>query len=166
MTPRETENFIHISRQRKRSTHRGNPVPHHKRGGSDRTAPVAVVGGRLSEMSLRVKSHTDLQTAGTSSLDSGLHKSLSMSSGHLSRGSRFGNGTAGEVKGPPGRCRRPVRVVRPVSTNNSFLQINNLQGELVRKRKVRRSQSPARETCSTRNSPFLKSTSHTPIKVL
>lgn len=117
-------------------------------------------------MSLRVKSHTDLQTAGTSSLDSGLHKSLSMSSGHLSRGSRFGNGTAGEVKGPPGRCRRPVRVVRPVGTNNSFLQINNLQGELVRKRKVRRSQSPAREICSTQNSPFLKSTSHTLTEVL
>lgn len=93
-------------------------------------------------MSLRVKSHTDLQAAGTSSLGGGLHQALSMSSSSLSRGSRFSSATTpamGEVKGQlVGRSRRPVRVVRPVSTNNSFLHINNLQGELVRKRKVRK----------------------------
>lgn len=92
-------------------------------------------------MSLRVKSHTDLQTAGKSSLDDSLYKSLSRSSSNVNRGARFGNGTAGEVKGLSGSSRRPVRAVRPVSTissNGSFLQINHLQGELVRKRKVRR----------------------------
>ncbi|XP_075883346.1 uncharacterized protein LOC142888808 [Nelusetta ayraudi] len=89
-------------------------------------------------MSLRVKSHTDLQAAGTPSLGGGLHQALSMSSGSLGRVPRFGSATtaAGEVRGhPAGRPRRPVRVVRPVSTNNSFLHMNNLQGELVRKRK-------------------------------
>ncbi|XP_039664079.1 myosin-11 [Perca fluviatilis] len=89
-------------------------------------------------MSLRAKSHTDLQTAGCSSLDDSLYKSFSMSSSNVNRGNRFGNRTAEEVKGLARPSRRPVRVVRPVSaisTNGSFLQINHLQGELVRKRK-------------------------------
>ncbi|XP_070686541.1 tropomyosin-2 [Pempheris klunzingeri] len=87
-------------------------------------------------MSLRAKSHTDLQTVGKSSLDNGLYNSFSMSSSNVNRGSRFGNGTAEEVKGLSRTSRRPVRVVRPVSAcNGSFLQINHLQGELVRKRK-------------------------------
>ncbi|CAG05582.1 unnamed protein product [Tetraodon nigroviridis] len=85
-----------------------------------------------------VKSHTDLQTAGTTSLDEGRYKSLSVSSSNICRGTRFGNGTTVEVKGLSTTLRRPVRAVRPVSTANSggsFLQINHLQGELVRKRK-------------------------------
>ncbi|XP_023266701.1 coiled-coil domain-containing protein 88B-like [Seriola lalandi dorsalis] len=89
-------------------------------------------------MSLRAKSHTDLQTAGKSSLDHSLYKSFSMSSSNVSRGGRFGNGATEEVKGLSRPTRRPVRVVRPVSainSNGSFLQINHLQGELVRKRK-------------------------------
>lgn len=89
-------------------------------------------------MSLRVKSHADLQTAGTTSLDDGLYKSLSVSSSNICRG--FGNGTTVEVKGLSRTLRRPVRAVRPVSavtSGGSFLQINHLQGELVRKRKVR-----------------------------
>ncbi|KAL7401589.1 hypothetical protein ABVT39_001818 [Epinephelus coioides] len=89
-------------------------------------------------MSLRAKSHTDLQTAGRASLDDGLYKSFSMSSSNVNRNSRFGNGTVEEVKGLSRPTRRPVRVVRPVSavsSNGSFLQINHLQGELVRKRK-------------------------------
>ncbi|GAA6215344.1 myosin-9-like [Lates japonicus] len=89
-------------------------------------------------MSLRAKSHTDLQTAGKSSLDDSLYKSFSMSSSNVNRGSRFGNGLTEEVKGLSRPTRRPVRVVRPVSavnSNGSFLQINHLQGELVRKRK-------------------------------
>lgn len=95
----------------------------------------------LAKMSLRVKSHTDLQTAGKTSLDEGLCKSLSVSSSNISRGARFGNGTSLEVKGLSTTLRRPVRAVRPVSTvtsGGSFLQMNHLQGELVRKRKVRR----------------------------
>ncbi|KAM8860895.1 uncharacterized protein ACB058_007901 [Synchiropus picturatus] len=89
-------------------------------------------------MSLRAKSHTDLQTVGKNSLDDGLYKSLSVSSSNFSRSARFGNGVADEVKGLPRTPRRPVRAVRPVSavgSNGSFLQINHLQGELVRKRK-------------------------------
>ncbi|XP_051237689.1 uncharacterized protein LOC127352901 [Dicentrarchus labrax] len=89
-------------------------------------------------MSLRAKSHTDLQMARESSLDDSLYKSFSMSSSNVNRGSRFGNGTAEEVKGFSRPSRRPVRVVRPVSaisSNGSFVQINHLQGELVRKRK-------------------------------
>ncbi|XP_074533974.1 uncharacterized protein LOC141796645 [Halichoeres trimaculatus] len=89
-------------------------------------------------MSLRAKSHTDLQTIGKSSQDDGLYSSFSMSSSNVNRGSRFGNGTVEEVKGLCRPSRRPVRVVRPVSaisSNGSFLQINHLQGELVRKRK-------------------------------
>ena len=92
------------------------------------------------EMSLRAKSHTDLQTAGKASLDENLYKSFSMSSSNVNRGGRFGNGTTEEVKGLSRPSRRPVRMVRPVSavgSSGSFLQINHLQGELVRKRKVR-----------------------------
>ncbi|KAK2842690.1 hypothetical protein Q5P01_012890 [Channa striata] len=51
---------------------------------------------------------------------------------------RFGNKAAEEVKGLSRLTRRPVRVVRPVSavgSNGPFLQVNHLQGELVRKRK-------------------------------
>ncbi|KAK5927509.1 hypothetical protein CgunFtcFv8_012659 [Champsocephalus gunnari] len=87
-------------------------------------------------MSLRAKSHTDLQTAGRPSLDDRL--SSSMSSSNFNRGSRFGNVTGEEVKGHSRSIRRPVRAVRPVSavsSTGSFLQINHLQGELVRKRK-------------------------------
>ncbi|XP_071313237.1 paramyosin [Trachinotus anak] len=89
-------------------------------------------------MSLRAKSHTDLQTAGKSSLDNSLYKSFSMSSSNVSRGDRFRDGATEEVKGLSRPTRRPVRMVRPVSAINSsgsFLQINHLQGELVRKRK-------------------------------
>lgn len=121
----ETETFIHsIPRLERRSSVRLRQPRRERR-----------------EMSLRVKSHTDLQAAGTPSLGGGLHQALSMSSGSLGRVPRFGSATtaAGEVRGhPAGRPRRPVRVVRPVSTNNSFLHMNNLQGELVRKRKVRK----------------------------
>lgn len=93
------------------------------------------------EMSLRAKSHTDLQKTGRSSFDDSLYRSFSMSSSNLNKGSSFGNGVTEEVKGLSRSIRRPVRAVRPVSTissNGSFLQINHLQGELVRKRKVRR----------------------------
>ncbi|KAM7415142.1 hypothetical protein PAMA_019797 [Pampus argenteus] len=89
-------------------------------------------------MALRTKSHTDLQTAGKSSLDDSLYKSFSLSSSNVNRGRRFGNGKVDEVKGLSRPSGRPVRVVRPVSaigSNGSFLQINHLQGELVRKRK-------------------------------
>lgn len=93
------------------------------------------------EMSIRARSHTDLQMAGTSSLDDSLYKSFSMSSSNVNRGSRFKNGLTEEVKVLSRPSRRPVRAVRPVSavsSNGSFLQLNHLQGELVRKRKVRR----------------------------
>ncbi|XP_054631813.1 myosin-9 [Dunckerocampus dactyliophorus] len=81
-------------------------------------------------MALRAKSHTDLQSAGSS--DDSLSKSLSLSR------VGFGKGTAEEVRVLSRPTRRPLRVVRPVSAvsnNGSFLQINHLQGELVRKRK-------------------------------
>ncbi|XP_035498082.1 coiled-coil domain-containing protein 88B isoform X2 [Scophthalmus maximus] len=61
-----------------------------------------------------------------------------MSSSSVNRGGRFGSGVTEEVKVLPRPPRRPVRAVRPVSAinaNGSFLQINHLQGELVRKRK-------------------------------
>lgn len=88
-------------------------------------------------MALRSKSHADLQ-----SLDDGAYKSISVSSSsNINRGPRFrSDASAEEVKGHPRLLRRPVRAVRPVSavgSNGSFLQINHLQGELVRKRKVR-----------------------------
>lgn len=93
------------------------------------------------KMSLRAKSHTDLQMAGKSSADDSLYKSFTMSSSNVNdRGSRFGNGAAGEVKVLSRPSRRPVRAVRPVSaigSSSSFIQINHLHGELVRKRKVR-----------------------------
>lgn len=136
VTRRETENFIHTPTLRTQT-----PVCSHgiitNKWHLDRKKK------HLSgfEMSLRVKSHTDLQTAGKSSLDDSLYKSLSMSSSNVNRGTRFGNGTAGEVTVLSRPSRRPVRAVRPVGTvgsNGSFLQINHLQGELVRKRKVRR----------------------------
>ncbi|XP_072551929.1 uncharacterized protein [Salminus brasiliensis] len=93
-------------------------------------------------MTLRATSHGDLQALSLSkppSLDNGMYKSYSVSSNNM--GSRFGKDSAEETKDvfkrshPP---RRPVRAVRPVSALNSsgtFLQINHLQGELVRKRK-------------------------------
>lgn len=90
------------------------------------------------EMSIRARSHTDLQM---SSLDDSLYKSFSMSSSNVNRGSRFKDGVTEEVKVLSRPSRRPVRAVRPVSavsSNGSFLQLNHLQGELVRKRKVRR----------------------------
>ncbi|KAM3609551.1 uncharacterized protein V6R79_016847 [Siganus canaliculatus] len=90
-------------------------------------------------MSLRAKSHTDLQmTEKSPLLDNSLYQSFSMSSSNVSRGPRFGNGSTEEVKGLSRPSRRPVRLVRPVSastSNGSFLQMNHLQGELVRKRK-------------------------------
>ncbi|KAG7521946.1 hypothetical protein JOB18_010245 [Solea senegalensis] len=89
-------------------------------------------------MSLRAKSHTDLQTTGRFSLDDSLYKSFSTSSSNVNKGSWFRNEVTEEVKGLPKPTRRPVRAVRPVSainSNGSFVQINHLQGELVRKRK-------------------------------
>ena len=70
-----------------------------------------------------------------------MYKSMSMSSCNVTGGSRFGSGELEEVKGTARFGRRPVRAVRPLSalgTSGSFLQINHLQGELVRKRKVGR----------------------------
>ncbi|KAM9753950.1 uncharacterized protein ACNS7B_007110 [Menidia menidia] len=89
-------------------------------------------------MSLRTKSHADLQTAGKPSLDHSSYKSFSMSSSNVNKDGRFGNGITEEVKVLSRPSRRPVRAVRPVSavsSNGPFLQINHLQGELVRKRK-------------------------------
>lgn len=93
-----------------------------------------------TKMSLRAKSHADL-TAARASSDGGLRRSFSTSSSNVTGVGRLGGGTAEEVKGPSRLTRRPVRAVRPlsaVSANGPFLQINHLQGELVRKRKVRR----------------------------
>ncbi|CAL8359025.1 unnamed protein product [Lota lota] len=94
-------------------------------------------------MALRATSHGDFQTlsgsAGKSpSLEDRMYKSLSMSSSNVTGGSRFGSGELEEVKGTARFGRRPVRAVRPLSalgTSGTFLQINHLQGELVRKRK-------------------------------
>ncbi|KAF7699006.1 golgin subfamily A member 6-like protein 22 [Silurus meridionalis] len=91
-------------------------------------------------MSLRTVSHGDLQNLSLSKLpaasDSSMFKSNSVSS---NMGSRFGKESMEEIKGvskPSHPPRRPVRAVRPVSAlSGSFLQINHLQGELVRKRK-------------------------------
>ncbi|KAK2848009.1 hypothetical protein Q7C36_009691 [Tachysurus vachellii] len=91
-------------------------------------------------MSLRTVSHGDLQNLSLSKLPASdnMFKSYSVSS---NIGSRFGKESMEEIKGvsklshPP---RRPVRAVRPVSAlsvSGSFIQINHLQGELVRKRK-------------------------------
>lgn len=92
-------------------------------------------------MTLRATSHGELQaltSMKTSASDSGIFKSLSHSSSNM--GGRFES--IEEIKGvskPTHPPRRPIRVVRPVSAlsgSGSFLQINHLQGELVRKRKV------------------------------
>lgn len=106
---------------------------------SSLSAPTRSAAPSAVEMSLRAKSHTDLQTAGRSSVDEGSYKPFSMSSTNVNGGSWFRNGGSEEVKGLSRPTRRPVRVVRPVSavnSNGSFLQMNHLQGELVRKRKV------------------------------
>lgn len=103
-----------------------------------KTASVVLFFLFFFEMSIRARSHTDLQM---SSLDDSLYKSFSMSSSNVNRGSRFKDGVTEEVKVLSRPSRRPVRAVRPVSavsSNGSFLQLNHLQGELVRKRKVRR----------------------------
>ncbi|XP_069574726.1 golgin subfamily A member 6-like protein 25 [Brachyistius frenatus] len=91
-------------------------------------------------MSIRAKSHQDLQTVGKASPDDSSFNSFSVSSSNVTGGSRFGNGVTEEVKALPRPTQRPVRAVRPVSAagyNGTFLQINHLQGELVRKRKMK-----------------------------
>ncbi|XP_042631762.1 trichohyalin-like [Cyprinus carpio] len=91
-------------------------------------------------MTLRASSHGELQaltSLRTPASDSGTFKFLSHSSNNMS--GRFES--IEEIKGvskPTHPPRRPVRAVRPVSAlsaSGSFLQINHLQGELVRKRK-------------------------------
>ncbi|KAK2894626.1 hypothetical protein Q8A67_011855 [Cirrhinus molitorella] len=91
-------------------------------------------------MTLRASSHGELQaltSLKTPASDSGTFRSLSHSSNNMS--GRFES--IEEIKGfskPTHPPRRPVRAVRPVSAlsaSGSFLQINHLQGELVRKRK-------------------------------
>lgn len=93
-------------------------------------------------MSLRTVSHGDLQNLSLSKLpasDNSMFKSYSVSS---NIGGRFEKESLEEIKvvsKPSHPPRRPVRAVRPVSAlsvSGSFLQINHLQGELVRKRKV------------------------------
>ncbi|XP_013873044.1 uncharacterized protein LOC106523987 [Austrofundulus limnaeus] len=90
-------------------------------------------------MSVGARSHTDLQMAGRTSGDDSLHKPFSVSSsGSINRGGLFGCGVTEEIKVLARTPRRPIRVVRPVSavtSGGSFLHINHLQGELVRKRK-------------------------------
>ncbi|XP_078804340.1 uncharacterized protein LOC105353641 isoform X2 [Oryzias latipes] len=89
-------------------------------------------------MPFRTDFHADLQTAGKSSIHDSLCKSFSMSSTSVTRGGRFGNRKTEETKALPRASRRPVRIVRPVSAVSSaasFPQMNDLQGELVRKRK-------------------------------
>ncbi|KAK7881901.1 hypothetical protein WMY93_030310 [Mugilogobius chulae] len=95
-------------------------------------------------MSLRAKSHSDLPSLGKS-LDDPVLSSLSLSSSSMNKPSRTphspgpNNHSPGSNSGSNGGgVRRPVRAVRPVSATaptGSFLQINHLQGELVRKRK-------------------------------
>ncbi|XP_026143143.1 trichohyalin isoform X1 [Carassius auratus] len=91
-------------------------------------------------MNLRASSHGELQaltSLRTPASDSSTFKSLSHSSNNMS--GRFES--IEELKGvskPTHPPRRPVRAVRPMSAlsaSGSFLQINHLQGELVRKRK-------------------------------
>lgn len=112
------------------------------------------------KMSGRARSHTDLQTAGKTSGDDSLRKSFSMSnSGSNNRGGPFGCGVTEEIKILARTPRRPVRVVRPVSavtSGGSFLQINHLQGELVRKRKVR-THKRCKKTLKLESWVFLKS---------
>nr|XP_021328937.1 trichohyalin-like isoform X2 [Danio rerio] len=90
-------------------------------------------------MTLRATSHGELQALASlksPASDSGF-RSLSHSSSNM--GGQFES--IEEIKGvskPTHLPRRPVRAVRPVSaftTSGSFMQINHLQGELVRKRK-------------------------------
>lgn len=92
-------------------------------------------------MNLRASSHGELQaltSLKTPASDSGTFKSLSHSSNYMS--GQFES--IEEIKGvskPTHPPRRPVRAVRPLSAlsaSGSFLQINHLQGELARKRKV------------------------------
>ncbi|KAL0968638.1 hypothetical protein UPYG_G00269500 [Umbra pygmaea] len=93
-------------------------------------------------MSLKASSHGDLQFSSPKppALDSGIYKSFSLSSSNMNGNGRTVLGREqteeGKVFSRPGR--KPVRAVRPVSAQSvsgSFLQINQLQGELVRKRK-------------------------------
>uniref|UniRef100_A0AAV2L139 Uncharacterized protein n=1 Tax=Knipowitschia caucasica TaxID=637954 RepID=A0AAV2L139_KNICA len=97
------------------------------------------------EMSLRAKSHSDLPSLGKS-LDDPLLSTLSLSSSSMGRPKVQTGLLPGSLPGSlphPGNTngsnvRRPVRAVRPVSAvapTGSFLQMNHLQGELVRKRK-------------------------------
>lgn len=90
-------------------------------------------------------------------MDSRLYKSFSLSNGNENGGGgpKFGpeaskdGAEEGVMKGHSRPLRRPVRAVRPLSAlsaSGSFLQINHLQGELVRKRKV----SSQRCVCYTR----------------
>lgn len=109
------------------------------------------ISGSGFNMSLRATSHSNLQSLSSPkppALDNGIYKSFSLSSSNMNGngggGGRivFGKEQVEEVKGFSRPCRRPVRAVRPVSAHSvnvsgSFLQINHLQGELVRKRKVR-----------------------------
>ncbi|KAL2093436.1 hypothetical protein ACEWY4_010748 [Coilia grayii] len=91
-------------------------------------------------MSLRATSHGDLQALSlgkTPVLDAGLSKSFSLSSSNMNGSCRFSRDGMEEIKPikPSLAPRRPVRAVRPVSAGGTILQINHLQGELVRKRK-------------------------------
>ncbi|XP_076850994.1 uncharacterized protein LOC143501258 [Brachyhypopomus gauderio] len=93
-------------------------------------------------MALRATSHGDMDVlvlSKPSTSDSGVYRSYSGSSNSV--GGRLGKEGAEEMKEASRRAhppRRPVRAVRPMSAlgaGGSYLQINHLQGELVRKRK-------------------------------
>ncbi|XP_055078538.1 trichohyalin [Periophthalmus magnuspinnatus] len=89
-----------------------------------------------SRMSLRAKSHSDLPSLGKS-LEDPLLSSLSLSSSSMNK-TRHGPSTGPNPGHNGSNVRRPVRAVRPISATaptGSFLQVNHLQGELVRKRK-------------------------------
>ncbi|TSK38517.1 hypothetical protein Baya_2933 [Bagarius yarrelli] len=87
-------------------------------------------------MSMRTVSHGNLSKLPAS--DNSMFKSHSVCS---NIGSRFGRQSKEEIKAgtkPSHPPRRPVRAVRPVSAlsvSGSFVHINHLHGELVRKRK-------------------------------
>lgn len=93
-------------------------------------------------MTMRTVSHGDLQNLSLSKLPASDNSMFKSYSGSSNVGSRFGKESVEEIKAmskPSHPPRRPVRAVRPVSAlsvSGSFLQINHLQGELVRKRKV------------------------------